>query len=371
MPPKVFPPTAAPALASRARRRTLLALAGGMAALPAAWAQPARAGLMNFPRDFGSHPELGTEWWYITGHADANGRVFGFQLTFFRSRVNATQALQSAFAARQLIFAHAAITDLQGGRQWHDQRIARAGMGVAHAGEHDTDVQLRDWRLQRHPADGRYEARLPATGFGLELDFAPTQAVLLQGDEGHSRKGPQPQAFSLYYSEPQLRASGRLRLDGRTFDVQGRAWLDHEWSDGYLPTGAVGWDWIGMNLDDGSALMAFVMRDRDGRAVWAGGSFRSAAGVRRAFGADEVRFEPGRIWQSPATRARYPVQWTVHTPAGAFGVRSLLDDQELDSRGSTGTVYWEGLCDLLEAPSGRRVGRGYLEMTGYAAPLRM
>jgi len=340
--------------------------------LPVARAQetPRPATALAFPRDFGSHPEFGTEWWYITGYASNAQGAFGFQLTFFRSRVQATQSLRSAFAARQLIFAHAAVTDLQARRQSHDQRIARAGMGVASASEGDTDVQLRDWRLNRDPASGRYAARLPAEGFALALDFAPTQPPLLQGEAGRSRKGPQPQAFSNYYSEPQLAASGRLQIDGREFAVQGRAWLDHEWSDGYLPPGAVGWDWIGMNLDDGSALMAFVMRDRGGAALWAGGSFRSAAGQRRAFGPDEVRFEPVRRWQSPATQAQYPVEWSVLTPAGRFAVRALLDDQELDSRGSTGTVYWEGLCDLLDA-QGRRVGRGYLEMTGYVQALRM
>ncbi|MDM0046401.1 carotenoid 1,2-hydratase [Variovorax dokdonensis] len=326
-----------------------------------------------FPRDFGSHPEFATEWWYITGNARTSAgaaREFGFQLTFFRSRVAAAQPIQSAFAARQLIFAHAAITDLQGQRQVHDQRIARAGMGVAFASEQDTDVQLRDWRLRRDAASRRYEARLPASDFGLSLNFAPTQPVLLQGKAGLSQKGPEPQAFSHYYSEPQLSASGTLQVLGQEFAVQGRAWLDHEWSDGYLPDRAVGWDWIGMNLDDGSALMAFIMRDRDGKTVWAGGSFRDAAGARRVFAADEVHFAAGRVWQSAATQARYPVEWTVGTPSGTFVVRTLLDNQELDSRGSTGTVYWEGLCDLLDT-QGQRVGRGYLEMTGYAAPLKM
>jgi predicted secreted hydrolase len=361
-------------------RRRMLRWAGAAGltglALPAMVPAEVRAQAsqgLQFPRDYGSHPELATEWWYITGHARTTGdapREFGFQLTFFRSRVQAAQSLRSAFAARQLIFAHAAITDLQGQRQVHDQRIARAGMGVATASEHDTDVHLRDWHLQRDAGSGRYRARLPASDFGLALDFAPTQPVLLQGDAGHSRKGPEPQAFSNYYSEPQLGTSGQLQVDGRTFDVQGRAWLDHEWSNGYLPDRAVGWDWIGMNLEDGSALMAFAMRDREGKAVWAGGSFRSASGVQRVFGADEVRFTPGRSWQSPATQARYPVEWTINTPSGRFGVRTLLDSQELDSRGSTGTVYWEGLCDLLDA-NGRRVGRGYLEMTGYVQALRM
>jgi predicted secreted hydrolase len=335
-------------------------------AAPAAWALPPR--MLQFPRDFGSHPDLRTEWWYITGHAQAGARAFGFQLTFFRSRVEATQTMRSAFAARQLIFAHAAITDLEGGKLWHDERIARAGFGVASASEEDTDVRLRNWTLKRD-AKG-YAAHLPADGFALDLRFAPTQPVLLQGKDGLSRKGPEAEQASYYYSEPQLAAQGRLTLQGRGFDVQGKAWLDHEWSEAYLHPDAAGWDWIGMNLDDGGALMAFRIRRRDGTALWFGGTLRSADGSLRVFGPDELRFDAERSWTSPRTRAAYPIRWRIQTPVGAFRVQALLDDQELDSRGSTGAVYWEGLSELQD-DSGRRVGRGYLEMTGYAQALRM
>ncbi|MDA7417246.1 carotenoid 1,2-hydratase [Xenophilus arseniciresistens] len=351
----------------------------GGAALPAwvlaglaparSWALPARP--LSFPRDFGSHPELRTEWWYVTGEAWAGARRFGFQLTFFRSRVEAAQALRSAFAARQLVFAHAALTDLQGGRLLHDQRIARAGFGIAEAGEQDTDLRLRDWRLQRDAASGHYQASLPAEGFALQLRFAPTQPLLLQGQAGLSRKGPEAAQASYYYSEPQLAVSGSVALgDGRALPVQGTAWLDHEWSEALMHPEAVGWDWIGMNLHDGSALTAFRLRRRDGSALWAGGSWRAAGQGARSFEAAQVRFEAQRHWHSPRSGARYPVQWRVHTPAGVFEVLSLLDDQELDSRSSTGAIYWEGLSELRDA-RGQAVGRGYLEMTGYADPLRL
>ena len=355
-------------------RRRLIALAAAWAALPPAQAQSAPPRPLQFPRDFGSHPETRTEWWYITGHAAAgggagvHGRAFGFQLTFFRTRVEATQGLRSAFAAKQLIFAHAAVTDLQGRRLWHDQRIARAGMGVAFASEEDTIVRLRDWSLAHE--DNDYLARLPADNFSIDLRFDATQAVLLQGDAGRSRKGPLPQQASFYYSEPQLAASGRIALQGQHFEVSGRAWLDHEWSDTLMAPEAVGWDWIGMNLHDGGALTAFRLRDSVGATLWAGGSFRTPTGALQAFDHASVRFTPGRTWQSPSSQARYPVEWQVATPAGDFTVRSLLDNQELDSRGSTGAIYWEGVSDLLDA-RGSIVGRGYLEMTGYAQPLRL
>src|SRR6476620_5049465 len=115
----------------------------------AALALPQRT--LQFPRDFGAHPDLRTEWWYVTGFAQSQGREFGFQLTFFRTRIAEAQPLRSKFAAKQLLFAHAALTDVQGRRLWHDQRIAREGFGVAQASTADTRVQLRDWQLVRAP----------------------------------------------------------------------------------------------------------------------------------------------------------------------------------------------------------------------------
>ena len=358
-----------PPLLSSRRRWLIHAAAGASAlALPfCANALPARR--LAFPRDFGSHPERGTEWWYITGHVQAQGRLLGFQLTFFRSRVPSTQKLRSALAARQLVFAHAALTDVAGKRQLHAQRSAREGMGLAHARESDTDVQLGNWWLRRAPsASGtaaqasRYEAHIAGDGFDLELQLQTTQPLLLQGSAGLSRKGPDEAQASYYYSQPQLSVMGHITLDGRKLAIDAgaanRAWLDHEVSDALLHPEAEGWDWIGMNLDDGSAL-------------WAGGSWRAPGQTARIFGAEEVVFTPLRWWTSPGSRARYPVEWRVATPAGDWKVEALLDAQELDSRASTGTIYWEGLCELREAESGQLRGRGYLEMTGYAQRLKL
>jgi len=362
-------------------RRALLALGVLAWAGPAA-ALPART--LVFPRDHGSHPDLRTEWWYLTGQARTGptpGRLWGFQITFFRSRVDATQGLQSAFAARQLLFAHAALTDLQGGRQLHDQRIARAGFGIAQAAEDDTNIHLRDWSLVRQattaPGASRYQIRAQADGFALELDCTSTQPILLQGDAGLSRKGPDASQASYYYSQPQLAVTGAITLGGRRMAVSdlpgpdNRAWLDHECSQALMHPDAVGWDWIGMNLDDGGALTAFQLRRADGSALWAGGSWRQAgASHAQAFGPGAVRFTPLRRWHSNSSGALYPVEWRVDTPAGSFTVRALLDAQELDSRGSTGAIYWEGLSQLRDA-AGHALGRGYLEMTGYAQPLRL
>jgi len=366
------------------RRQWLMWSSLQAAGLGALWpgvapALPART--LTFPRDHGSHPELRTEWWYITGHVQAQDQPWGFQLTFFRSRVDAAQGLQSAFAAKQLLFAHAAVSDVQGQRLLHDQRIARAGFGVAQASEADTRIRLQDWTLERSDTPrgaldfvaSRYTTQITGTEFGLDLQFNSTQPVLLQGQQGLSRKGPDAEQASYYYSQPQLTVSGTLVVRGKRMAITpgtGRAWMDHEWSDALLHPKALGWDWIGMNLHDGSALTAFRLRRADGSALWAGGSWRAPGQPVQVFDARSVEFTPQRWWTSPRSGARYPVQWRVQTPAGVFEVRTLLDNQELDSSGSTGAIYWEGLSDLTDH-TGQPVGRGYLEMTGYAKPLRL
>ena len=380
-------------------RRHWLGSSAGLIALSAVGLSPTSArGLpmrtLQFPRDHGSHPDLRTEWWYITGHLDAAGAPWGFQITFFRSRVEGTQDMQSAFAAKQLLFAHAAVTDVRGGRLLHDQRIARAGFGVVDASESDTDIRLQDWRLVRHDAArnpgeieragdaalgrvhserSRYEAQIISPGFSLQLQFDSTQPLLLQGQQGLSRKGPAPEQASYYYSQPQLSVSGSITVGGQrmvTSAGTGRAWMDHEWSETLMHPEVVGWDWIGMNLNDGGALTAFRLRRADGSAVWAGGSLRAAGQTTRVFSASEVVFVPERFWTSAASGVRYPVQWQVQTPAGVFQVRALLDNQELDSSSSTGSIYWEGLSELRN-PAGETVGQGYLELTGYGKPLRV
>jgi predicted secreted hydrolase len=346
------------------------------------WAAQANtAARLNFPRDLGSHPDHSIEWWYVTGHLLAGQRQYGFQLTFFRSRVPGTQMMTSAFAAKQLIFAHAAVTDVQAGQLLHDQAIARASgapqVDLASASEADTELRLRDWSLLRR--DGQYLAQAAGPNFSFKLALRETQALLLQGDQGLSRKGPQPEQASWYYSLPQLAVAGELTVAGKTTTVQGRAWLDHEWSQSLMHPNAVGWDWIGMNLLDGSALTAFRLRNQTGAPLWAGGSLRAADQSQpQIFEPQDVLFEPQRFWKSPASGATYPVQWGLRIrrqdSSGPtwqnFVIKALVDNQELDSRLSTGAIYWEGLSELLDS-QGQVLGRGYLEMTGYAQPLKL
>jgi len=323
---------------------------------------------LAFPRDHGAHARFRTEWWYVTGALrDDAGRPLGFQVTFFQSRLPIADANPSRFAPRHAIAAHAALSDVRAGRLHHAQNVFRAGLGIAGARQGDADVRMRDWRLWRG-ADGLWRARAGGDDFALELTFRPTQPPLLQGQAGYSRKGPDPEAASYYYSLPQLAVTGRVRRGVQWSNVTGRAWLDREWSSTLLDARAAGWDWAGINLDGGGALTAFQVRGRDGRAQWAGGSYRAPDGGQITFAPGDVRFEPLRRWRSPRSGATYPIAQavTVRLPGGPrrFVLTPAFPDQELDGRASGTAVYWEGLVGV----SGAGRGQGYLEMTGYAAP---
>ncbi len=324
---------------------------------------------LTFPRDFGAHPEFRTEWWYATGWLQtADGKPLGFQLTFFRTATEQDDANPSRFAPKQLIIAHAALSDPSVGQLLHGQKSAREGFGLAYAKTGTTDVKLDDWILQR-AADGRYRALLRTADFTLDLDLTPTQAPMLQGERGYSQKGPRPEQASYYYSEPQLRVAGSVTRSGKPMAVSGSAWLDHEWSTSVLDRNANGWDWAGINLADGGALMAFQIRGQNGERLWAHAALRDAAGHTTTFGPHEVEFVPQRRWRSPHTGATYPVATTIRTGSMAWQLQPLQDDQELDSRQSTGAVYWEGAVQVER--DGQPAGRGYLELTGYLQALKL
>jgi predicted secreted hydrolase len=355
-----------------ARRRLLGAVA--LAAVPRA----ARADVdypaigpgfaVDLPRDHGSHPSYRTEWWYVTGWTrDPAGVERGVQVTFFRTRPGLAESSASAFAPRELLFAHAAIADARAGHLVHDQRAARAGLGLAAASVETTDVRLEGWSLRRER--DVYRTKVEARTFTLDLAFAVVQPPVLQGERGRSRKGPRADQASGYYSVPHLAVSGTIDVDGRVLPVTGSAWLDHEWSSAYLAPEAAGWDWTGVNLDDGGALMAFRMRGRDGSTFWAGGSHRDASGRTRVFAPGEVAFAPGRAWRSPRTGIAYPVTFDVRAGDLALALEPMMDDQELDARNSVGIVYWEGAVRARQG--GRPAGRGYLELTGYGTPLTL
>ena len=322
--------------------------------------------VLSFPRDHGSHPAFRTEWWYATGHLKtASGKALGFQLTFFRNRTGIGEASGSKFSPAQILFAHAAIADPALGRLRHDERSARAGFGVSATTE-ALDIALEGWTLRMQ--NNQLRALIPAKDFTLDLTLTASRAPLLQGNAGLSRKGPEPKQASHYVSLTQLAVSGNTVVDGKREEVSGIAWFDHEWSSEYLAPDAAGWDWLGANFDDGGALMAFRMRSKNGGVLWAGGTRVLADGTSRAMAPDEVSFTPLRTWRSPRTGANWPVAMALGVGKEKFELIPWMDDQELDSARSTGTIYWEGAVDVMQ--DAKRLGRGYLELTGYAKALR-
>jgi predicted secreted hydrolase len=320
---------------------------------------------LAFPADFGAHPDHRIEWWYATGHLETPKGPMGFQVTFFRLRNKNADANPSRFAPTQLLFAHAALADPAHGKLRHDQRIARGFPALAEARTGNTDVFIDDWSFKR--ANGAYVARISGQDFTFDLTLTPTQPILLQGEAGYSRKGPFPSQASGYYSEPNLAVTGTVKVNGKSIEAKGSAWLDHEWSSEILAENAVGWDWVGLNLEGGDALMAFRLRDKAGGTVWASATVRRDGKVR-VYAKDEVRFTPRRTWKSPRTGTAWPVEMGFEIAGDAWVVTPMMDDQEMDARGSTGTLYWEGAVTAA-GPSGAK-GRGYLELTGYSERLK-
>ena len=322
---------------------------------------------LQFPRDAGSHPEFRIEWWYVTGWLQAEGQPLGFQVTFFRGRPGFHHDNPSTFTPRQVIVAHAALSDPRRGQLISAQRAARAVFELAGAAPDDTRVWIDDWKLERH--EGGYRAAIADSALEIALSLTPSQPPLLQGTRGFSRKGPAPESASYYYSEAHLEVGGTVSYTGIRRSVTGSAWLDHEWSSSYLPEQASGWDWIGINLADGGALMAFRMRDRRGGVFWAGGTHRGSGGQVETYDPADVVFEARREWRSPRTGTVYPVSWRVRARTLEITIEPLMDDQEHDTRRSTGAIYWEGAVRAYRG--GVEVGRGYLELTGYWRPLSL
>ena len=260
----------------------LLTLAAMLLAMPAIAAAPMFAPVvplqpgaaLSFPKDYGAHPDFKTEWWYVTGWLNTpDGKPLGFQVTFFRSATTHDRANPSQFAPKQLIVGHAAVSDPANGKLLHDQRSAREGFGLSYAKIGDTDVKLEDWHMVR-AADGSYRVHVDGAQFKFDIKLSPSQAVLPEDDRGYSRKGPRPGQASYYYSEPQLQVGGNITRNGHPVAVSGTAWLDHEWFREYVDPDASGWDWVGANLADGGALMAFQIRSKTGAKLWAHATWR-------------------------------------------------------------------------------------------------
>jgi predicted secreted hydrolase len=332
-----------------------------------------------FPADHGPHEDYQTEWWYYTGNLTADtGEHFGYQLTFFRRALappGERVTRDSAWGADQVYMAHLALTDVSGGKHTSFEKLARGAAGLAGAQAAPFRVWLEDWSVAGSSAGtALLHASMndPASNLGLNLDLslADLKGPVLQGDRGYSRKGPEPGNASYYVSLPRLASEGAITLNGRTFNVSGLSWMDHEWSTSALGSDQVGWDWFSIQLDDDTELMLFQLRRADGSVDgFSSGTLIAADGTTRTLTPGDFKLEVTDRWRSPRTAAEYPARWTLSVPSAdlRLTLTPWLADQEMD----VSYAYWEGAVKAEGTRNGQPVtGNGYAELTGYAGSMQ-
>lgn len=358
----------AAALAARAS-----AVQDAAARAPLGFADAARPWHFVFPRDHGAHDDFQSEWWYYTGRLRArDGRRFGFELTFFRVGLrpgaHTPAPGQSRWRGAELYPAHLALTDESGRRFTYVERFARAALGAGSAASGRLDVHAGDWSLTG-PAP--FRLRAAADGIGLALDLTAEKPPAVHGRDGISRKAACATCASHYYSLTRLRARGTVRSAGVPIAVEGLAWMDHEFGSAELQGDQAGWDWFSIQLDDRTDLMLYRLRRKDGSLTpESSGSLVAPDGRVTALARDAVTVSATGTWTSPHTGARYPAGWRVRAAGRDLVLVPLLADQELaDPAG--GVSYWEGAVDVRDAATGRALGAGYVELTGYAGAIAL
>jgi predicted secreted hydrolase len=328
-----------------------------------------------FPADHGPHPAFRTEWWYWTGNlrapgADGRARRFGFQLTFFRSALAPVVApRRSAWGTRDVYMAHLALADVDAGRFRARDRWARGALELGGASGDPFRVWVGDWIAEgRTPAGPPIRLRAGEGDLRIDLTLTSLKPPVLHGERGLSRKSAEPGNASYYYSLTRMPVSGAVRAGDRAFTVEGLAWMDREWSTSALAPEQIGWDWFGLQLEDGRELMLYRLRQRDGTISPASqGTLIAADGATRVLERDAVEVLVLDHWVSPRGGARYPARWRLRIPAARLElvVTPLLPDQELD----LAVRYWEGAVRVEGTADGRPLGgAGYVELVGYAGP---
>ena len=328
---------------------------------------------LTFPEDLGAHQDFRTEWWYYTGNLQTQpGRHFGFELTIFRVGLLPPAVdlpANSEWYDRSVYFAHFAISDIEREHFYAFERYSRPGPGLAGAQGHPYRVWLEDWTVLED-GDGIYRLRAGQEGIELELTLTDGLGIILHGENGYSRKGESSSNASYYYSQPRLRAEGRIQVDGSEHAVNGWAWKDHEFSSGVLDEDQIGWDWFSLQFEDGSALMLFQLREKDGKiSASSSGTFVFADGAIEPIQNSGFDITVLDQWLSPHTQGIYPSAWQIrlNDPGCVLEVEPWMADQEIHFPAVTyweGAVYFEGTCNGTPA-----MGNGYIELTGYAGNL--
>jgi predicted secreted hydrolase len=337
---------------------------------------------LSFPADHGAHPAYRTEWWYYTGNvADAASKRYGFQLTFFRTRLvppgdeKSWPSNPSPWRTDQLFLAHAALTDVAAKRFFYAEKVARGAAGLAGVEQQNgiTTIFLERWSA----SIGSFQHRLKAFAqpFSLHLFCEPLKPLVLHGTRGYSLKGRHPESASCYYSFTRLETSGALTADGKLHPVLGTAWMDHEFSSAPLEQDLVGWDWFGIQLSDNTELMLYLLRRRaGGYSEASSGTFVNSSGEPFHLSHRDFQVEILDHWKSPHSGATYPSRWRIHVlPLGIeLTIVPNLADQELVTTRSTQVTYWEGSVSVTARAKEKLLqGVGYVEMTGYAKPFNL
>ncbi len=325
-----------------------------------------------FPRDHGAHPDYKLEWWYYTGHLNAeDGRDFGYELTFFRIGMDRRAVNPSAWAVDDLHVAHFALSRISEETFQYWERVNRSGPGIAHTGTETLDVQNESWTARLE--DGVMHLRAYAEGVLLELELRTDKAPVIHGD-GVSQKADGVGQASHYYSMTRMGTEGLLSIDGDAVGVSGESWMDHEFGTNQLAADQVGWDWFSLQLDNGEELMLYQLRHTDGTIdPNSSGTVISAEGEAEHIERDQFTVRSLRDWASPRSEAVYRLDWEVTLPEQNTALRivPLMDDQELYTVRSTGIAYWEGAVRVEGVWKGEAVtGRGYVELTGYSTRYR-
>lgn len=327
----------------------------------------------EFPRDHGAHEDFRTEWWYYTGHLEtAEGRRFGFELTFFRRGIAPDQVhtRPSRWSVDQLYLAHVAITDVSEGQFHFRDRVSRSGLGKAGADSTQLHVWLDQWRAEASESD-RQTLDAQANGMALSLTLSPLKPLVIHGEQGISKKGAAAGQASHYYSFTRLKTSGTLTLGAKTYHVTGTSWMDHEFGSADLSADLVGWDWFSIQLADNRELMIYRLRRADGSSDPASsGTLVFPDGRTQHLSASDIQLTPLDTWTSPASKATYPYRWQISIPSLGLSLNltPLLADQELRTSRSTQVTYWEGAVAVEGTERSQAVkGQGYVELTGYVA----
>ena len=321
----------------------------------------------EFPRDHHAHPEFKTEWWYLTGNLEAeDGRQFGYQLTFFRQGVRRGEKAQTRFAVDDIKLAHFAITDIGEGKFRHAQKVSRGSFGEAGFSDGNQIAWIDDWEL-RLVGDGKFAIEAKEKDFALKLDLHARKPAVIHGENGISQKSAGEGRASHYYSFTRLESTGTMTLAGEQIPVRGWSWFDQEWASNQLTEEQTGWDWFSAQFDDGSELMLFQLRLRQGgRDPYSHGTWIGTDGQTVAVKNNDFELLPGRAWKSDETGGEYPVEWRLKIPKLGLqlDVVAAMDSQELVLKP---IAYWEGSVRVSGSRNGEATsGRGYLEMTGYA-----